>query len=155
MENPPTRLPRLRTSAHGTTGAQFRPRYREMTRPVEAVRPGQHPLALLRLPFSKNHLIEIPMTEPRLTEVDSWTWTGDSLPSKKNSKRIILRHGKPSIISSSEYLEWENGFVREIKSLGTRVGKCAAASITITAPNRRRWDLSNKWESVADALVKA
>lgn len=87
--------------------------------------------------------------------VDSWKWSGSSLPSKKNGKKIILRHGKPSIISSSEYLEWENGFVREIKSLGTHVGKCAMASVTITAPNRRRWDLSNKYESVADALVKA
>lgn len=87
--------------------------------------------------------------------IDSWTWTGDSLPSKKNSKRIIQRYGKPSIISSSEYLEWENGFVREIRSLGTKVGKCSVVSVTITAPNRRRWDLSNKWESLADALVKA
>lgn len=90
-----------------------------------------------------------------MTQLDAWSWSGSSLPSKKNNKRIIVRNGKPSIISSQEYLEWENGFVREIKTLGTKVGKCLVASVTIYAPNRRRFDLSNKWESIADALVKA
>lgn len=95
-----------------------------------------------------------------MKQLDAWSWNGSSLPSKKNSKQIIRIKGKdgkirPSIISSQEYLNWENGFVREIKTLGTNVGKCLVASVTIRAPNRRRFDLSNKWESIADALVKA
>lgn len=91
------------------------------------------------------------MTEP----IDAWTWTGDSLPSKKNSKRIIQRYGKPSIISSKEYLDWENGFVAELKSLKRTLGTCKKCNVRISSPDLRRWDLSNKWESVADAMVKA
>lgn len=86
-----------------------------------------------------------------------WTWTGKSLPSKKNSKRIIVNRVtlKPILLPSEEYVEWENRFVLDIKSLGYKIGRWKSAVFTFYAPNRARWDLSNKQESINDALVKA
>lgn len=88
--------------------------------------------------------------------MDDWVWSGKSLPSKKNSKKIgKKKDGKPCILSSDEYMKWEEEFVRDIRSLGYSVGRWKSAVFTFYAPTRIRFDLSNKLESVMDGLVRA
>jgi Holliday junction resolvase RusA-like endonuclease len=79
------------------------------------------------------------------------------VPSKKNSKRIIRIKGRPMIISSADYIKWEKEAVKDIK---TQVDikapiKCCDLCVGFSFPDNRRCDLSNKFESIADALVKA
>lgn len=58
------------------------------------------------------------------------------------------------IVSSTEYLKWEAEFVNDIRKL-TPIGKWKSATFTIYSPDLRAWDLSNKWESLADGMVEA
>lgn len=81
-----------------------------------------------------------------------WTW--DSLPSKKNSKRIVSVRWRPMLLSSKEYLAWENLFIQELKTV-EKPWEFRGITCRIWAKDKRKFDLSNKWESIADALVKA
>lgn len=85
------------------------------------------------------------------------TWDWNSIPSKKNSKqlRVNRKTGARFISSSDSYHKWEEWFVKDVQSLGYTIGKCKRMEMEIYAPNRRLFDLSNKFESVADWLVKA
>lgn len=84
-------------------------------------------------------------------------WSGDSLPSKKNSKQLRknFKTGKTFISSSDKYHIWEEWFVRDIQSLWYTLGKVQSATFTFWAPNKRKFDLTNKAESINDGLVKA
>lgn len=80
-----------------------------------------------------------------------------TIPSKKNSKRIVGRGKRMFIISSKNYLEWEKekadeiyGQLDEITAITTPV----RLSITFSSSTKRKWDLSNKVESIQDLLVK-
>lgn len=79
------------------------------------------------------------------------------IPSKKNSKRIVGRGKRMFIISSKNYLEWEKekaneiyGQLDEITAITTPV----RLSITFSSATKRKWDLSNKVESIQDLFVK-
>jgi len=83
-----------------------------------------------------------------------WTWSGKSLPSKKNSKSIKRKKSKtgklvPFIDSSDEYKAWNLLFVRDIRTLKP-IGKWKSAKFIIHSPDNREFDLSNKYESIAD-----
>lgn len=84
-----------------------------------------------------------------------WSWS--SLPSKKNSKQLrrSWKTEKNFISSSDEYHEWEEKFILEVKSLWYTLGKVKSAMFTFFAPNKRKFDLTNKAESLNDWLVKA
>lgn len=80
-----------------------------------------------------------------------------TIPSKKNSKRIVGRGKRMFIISSKNYLEWEKekaneiyGQLDEITAITTPI----RLSITFSSSTKRKWDLSNKVESIQDLLVK-
>jgi Holliday junction resolvase RusA-like endonuclease len=82
------------------------------------------------------------------------------IPSKKNSKQIIRTKGRPMIISSSEHNKWEKSAVLELRvqaklhKIEEPIDKCDVY-IGITFPDNRKTDLSNKLESIMDALVLA
>ena len=80
------------------------------------------------------------------------------IPSKKNSKRIIYRGRSPIIISSQDYLNWEkieslkfkSAYIKSKKPLD---GKKFIISYNFYSPNKRKYDLSNKIESINDMIV--
>lgn len=77
-----------------------------------------------------------------------------SIPSKKNSKQIINVRGRPLIISSKNYLEWERKQIKEIEWNRPPLDSVKEIRCNIIAKDRRLFDLSNKFESIADMLVK-
>lgn len=77
------------------------------------------------------------------------------VPSKKNSKQIIYRYGRPMIISSKRFIEW-NKVAQQIMSLkyrGLKASDVECITMTIFPSTKRKSDLSNKFESIADLLV--
>lgn len=78
------------------------------------------------------------------------------VPSKKNSKRIIVAGGRPRLISSEAFLTWYGEMMLRLRSKRPKkpLSK-ASVAITFFAENRRRFDLSNAAESVMDLLVDA
>jgi len=80
------------------------------------------------------------------------------IPSKKNSKRLIWVQDKPRLISSEEYLQWEEEMHWRLKGYAFWRLQVENKKLSITmklwAPDNRKADLSNKFESVADLLVK-
>lgn len=85
------------------------------------------------------------------------TIKGD-VPSKKNSRNIFVRGGKPVNIPSKRYKEWhELAFwevKRQIKNLDIP-NEPLWILATFFPRTKRRFDLSNAFESVADLLVDA
>lgn len=84
-----------------------------------------------------------------------------STPSKKNSKQIIYVRGKPMIVSSDNYQVWHRDAVTQVsqqiikKRLSNHLPlkKVEKISVTFFAKDKRKFDLSNKIESVNDLLV--
>ncbi len=92
------------------------------------------------------------------TEAILFSITG-RVPSKKNSKQLVSAHGRPLLIPSKAYLEWEEDACWQLKSqmAGTIITlplKSCSILLTFTFPDHRIADLTNKAESVMDALVK-
>lgn len=80
-----------------------------------------------------------------------------TIPSKKNSKRIVGRGKRMFIISSKNYLEWEKEKADEIYGQPDEINAITTPirlSITFSSSTKRKWDLSNKVESIQDLLVK-
>jgi Holliday junction resolvase RusA-like endonuclease len=104
------------------------------------------------------HKIKIKPIQNETTTV-SWTWTGETLPSKKNSKQIRRKRTKrgkyvPFITSSDAYAVWNVLFVNDIKKLNP-IQSWVRATFTFYPPDNRKFDLSNKYESIADGMVDA
>ena len=75
------------------------------------------------------------------------------IPSKKNSKQII----RWRIISSKNYLEWEKKQIEYLWDELTETLEVLPPYKIICnfyMPDKRKSDLSNKFESIADMLVK-
>jgi Holliday junction resolvase RusA-like endonuclease len=64
------------------------------------------------------------------------------------------RTGKPFILSSKNYLEWEEMSAWEVKQFGA-VRNPVCLTCTFYPSTRRSFDLSNKLESIQDMLVHA
>ena len=81
------------------------------------------------------------------------------IPSKKNSKRIVMAGRRPMIISSKDYETWHTVASYELRSQvkgsanRIRLSGPKKVAITIFAPNKVKGDLSNKAESIMDLLV--
>lgn len=75
-------------------------------------------------------------------------------PSKKNSKQIIYskKLGRNIIISSKEYTIWERDNLKLLPS--PHNFDHVQVTIKFFPKDYRRWDLTNKAESVMDLLVK-
>jgi hypothetical protein len=74
-------------------------------------------------------------------------------PSKKNSKIISCRGNRPCMFPSKNYTEWHKQALAQI------VGKGKINSnnlqITFYSGDNRKFDLTNKAESIMDTLVDA
>ena len=76
------------------------------------------------------------------------------IPSKKNSRTIVMRGKYPLSIPSKNYNEWhiEQSWVLK-KYVPAKPIDCCTVVITLFKPDRRRTDLINKGESIQDTLV--
>lgn len=85
------------------------------------------------------------------------------VPSKKNSKRIIRIGGRPSLLSSEDFLAWHTAssyLLRQELNKNMAAGTTLKDNtgpfkiiMTLYAENMRAGDLSNKFESIADLFV--
>lgn len=80
------------------------------------------------------------------------TLTGN-IPSKKNSKMIVWRGKVPLLLPSANFTKWHKEALKQLT--GIKPIKSNKLSITFFSENNRKWDLSNRAESVMDLLVDA
>jgi hypothetical protein len=78
------------------------------------------------------------------------------IPSKKNSKRIIINRGRPRILSSKEYIDWENSmFYYLLKEKITNLHlESVHIELRFYPKDKKQFDMSNKVESIFDLLVR-
>jgi Holliday junction resolvase RusA-like endonuclease len=76
------------------------------------------------------------------------------IPSKKNSKYLIYRGGRPYFVPSPAYKQWheEQSWMLKKYTQKHPISKCDI-TIIMYAPDNRKSDLSNKVESIMDLLV--
>lgn len=75
-------------------------------------------------------------------------------PSKKNSRAIFVRNGKIVNIPSPDYKSWHTEKSWELKKYKQNVFYPKnKITITLFAGDRRKFDLTNKAESIMDLLV--
>jgi len=76
------------------------------------------------------------------------------IPSKKNSKQLIFRNNRTYFIPSENYKIWQEEQSWRVKKYVPKkpIERCKI-EVTIYAPDKRKSDLSNKFESLADLLV--
>lgn len=71
---------------------------------------------------------------------------------KKNSQRIVFRYGKPIIIQSKQYKEFEKACGYYLKPL--EINYPVNLKCTFYVPDRRKRDLVNLLNAIQDVLVK-
>ena len=74
-------------------------------------------------------------------------------PSKKNSKIISCRGNRPCLFPSSKYTEWHKDALVQI--IGMKPIEANKLTLTFYAGDNRKFDLTNKAESIMDLLVDA
>ena len=77
------------------------------------------------------------------------------IPSKKNSRMTFCRGGRPISLPSNRHRDWHKDASLQLKNQNIPedpILHCTIA-MTIFAKDKRRFDLSNRFESVADLLV--
>lgn len=74
---------------------------------------------------------------------------------KKNSQRIVFRGGKPCILPSEKYKEYESIALWYIPKRGTPIDFPVNVKCTFYMPTHRQCDLTNHLESIDDVMVKA
>lgn len=72
-------------------------------------------------------------------------------PSKKNSKIISCRGNRPCLFPSSKYTEWHKDALLQLT--GKEKIKSNKLKLTFFAGDNRKFDLTNKAESIMDTLV--
>lgn len=76
-----------------------------------------------------------------------------SVPSKKNSRQLFVRGGKMFNIPQKNYREWHEMASWQLKNkVSEPISKCEI-EITFYSGDKRKYDLTNKAESVMDLLV--
>lgn len=76
-----------------------------------------------------------------------------STPSKKNSKIISCRNNRPCLFPSKNYTKWHKDAITQLTSklpIGNK-----ELTLTFFAGDNRKFDLTNKAESIMDTLVDA
>lgn len=71
---------------------------------------------------------------------------------KKNSQRIVFRYGKPIIIQSKQYKDFEEACGYYLKPL--KINYPINLKCTFYVPDRRKRDLVNLLNAIQDVLVK-
>lgn len=74
---------------------------------------------------------------------------------KKNSKQIFFRHGKMVVIPSALHKQWHEETMWLLKKYQKYRFKQCGIKVWFYPPNKRRFDMSNAFESLADVLVDA
>ncbi len=74
------------------------------------------------------------------------------VPSKKNSKQVVCFGKTPRVLPSKAYQEWHKDASKQISGIEV-IPNGSIIEFVMYAPDNRKADLSNKWESVADLLV--
>ena len=79
------------------------------------------------------------------------------VPSKKNNKQIFVnkRTGKPFISSSKSHKLWHKGAMLQLQSFRRQYARLDEMRVKFFPSTARKFDLSNKFESIADLLVDA
>lgn len=78
----------------------------------------------------------------------------DNIPSKKNSKIISCWGNRPRLFPSKAHQEWHKSASLELLSQKPPKGiENCKMEITFFPPNKRKFDLTNKAESIMDLLV--
>lgn len=83
------------------------------------------------------------------------------IPSKKNSKQAFVKNGKMTVIPSKNYSQWHKIAIKELLTQKVEYGSMIKCPLKRTEcliarfwhPDARLYDLSNKFESVADLMV--
>jgi Holliday junction resolvase RusA-like endonuclease len=74
---------------------------------------------------------------------------------KKNSQRIVIRGGKPCILPSEKYKEYESLALWYIPKRGIPIDFPVNVKCIFYMPTNRPCDLTNHLESIDDVMVKA
>lgn len=74
------------------------------------------------------------------------------IPSKKNGKIMVCRGKFPMLLPSAKHAEWHIDASKQLMGV-SKIPPNVPLTFTIFAPDKRKADLSNKWESVADLFV--
>ena len=74
---------------------------------------------------------------------------------KKNSQRIAVRGGRPIILPSEKYKEYESIALWYIPKMGEAIDFPVNVKCVFYMPNNRLCDLTNHLESIDDVMVKA
>lgn len=74
---------------------------------------------------------------------------------KKNSQRIVIRGGKPKILPSEKYKEYEQSALWFIPERGIPIDFPVNIKCIFYMPTNRLCDLTNHLESIDDVMVKA
>lgn len=72
---------------------------------------------------------------------------------KKNSQRIVMVKGRPMVLPSREYKEYEKVCAPFIPRLKVPISEAVNVKCIYYMPTRRRVDLTNLLEATADLLV--
>lgn len=75
-------------------------------------------------------------------------------PSKKNSQQLIFAGGKPRIIQSNNYLQFERDCAYFLKKYAKHIDYPINLKCTFYVPDKRKRDLSNLLNAIQDVLVK-
>jgi Holliday junction resolvase RusA-like endonuclease len=75
------------------------------------------------------------------------------VPSKKNSKIMVCRGRVPILLPSTKYTTWHKDALLQLS--GVKPIKSKKITLTFIAGDNRKFDLSNKCESIMDLLVDA
>lgn len=82
------------------------------------------------------------------------TITGD-VPSKKNSKQIIYVRGRPLIIPSKNHKQWHTQAISQLYGIKPVARQIDCIELIFYPSTKRKFDLTNKAESIMDLLVDA
>jgi len=77
------------------------------------------------------------------------------IPSKKNSRNIFVRGGRPINVPSKQYVIWHKDAMLQMsnyRGVGV-VENIERVELFFYAPDKRKYDLTNKAESIMDLLV--
>lgn len=73
---------------------------------------------------------------------------------KKNSPRIVMANGRPMVLPSKQYTDYEQRAGWEVKGKGLHINRPVNVRAIYYMPTRRRVDLCNLLEATCDILVK-
>ena len=75
-------------------------------------------------------------------------------PPKKNSQQVIYRNGKPLIVQSKQYIQFERDCAYFLKKYARHITTPINLKCMFFVPDKRKRDLTNLLNAIQDVLVK-